>query len=125
LLESLASGIKATNESSRIECGAPDFVISKNAATTGYIEAKDTGESLDKAEKSEQLKRYRDSLTDLVLTNYLEFRWDVNGDLRLLARLGTMNADSKLKQDKSAIQAVVELLADFPVHKAESVGTPQ
>jgi predicted helicase len=125
LLESLASGVKATNEPRRIECGAPDFVISKNAATIGYIEAKDTGESLDKVEKSEQLKRYRDSLTNLILTDYLEFRWYVNGDLRLSARLGTMNVDSKLKQDKSAIQAVVELLADFLAHKAESVGTPK
>ncbi len=68
LIEELAVGVIATNEPSRIECGAPDFVVSKGALTVGYIEAKDVGRSLDEAEKTEQLGRYRDSLTTLILT---------------------------------------------------------
>jgi hypothetical protein len=75
LVESLASGITATNEPKHIECGAPDFILRKGSVTVGYIEAKDIGKSLDEAEKTDQLKRYRDSLTNLVLTDYLEFRW--------------------------------------------------
>ena len=50
LIESLASGISATNEPKHIECGAPDFVIRKGAITVGYIEAKDIGISLDVTE---------------------------------------------------------------------------
>ena len=73
LIEGLAVGITATNEPTHIECGAPDFVVTKGVITIGYIEAKDVGKSLDEAEKSEQLKRYRDSLTNLILTDYLEF----------------------------------------------------
>jgi len=79
LVESLADGITATNEPKHIECGAPDFVIRKGATTIGYIEAKDIGISLDVIEKSDQLKRYRGSLTNLILTDYLEFRWYVDG----------------------------------------------
>ncbi len=75
LVEGLASGISATNEPKRIECGAPDFVIRKGATTIGYIEAKDIGISLDNTEKSDQLKRYLNSLTNLLLTDYLELRW--------------------------------------------------
>src|SRR4030042_247422 len=88
LIEGLASGITATNEPKHIECGAPDFVIKKGSTTIGYIEAKDIGKSLDEAEKSDQLKRYRESLSNLILTDYLEFRWYINGEQRFSACLG-------------------------------------
>jgi predicted helicase len=125
LIESLTSGIIATNEPKHIECGAPDFVVRKGSITTGYIEAKDIGKSLDEVEKTDQLKRYRDSLTNLVLTDYLEFRWYVDGDKRLAASLGTIAKEGKIKRDKDGIQAVGELLGSFLTHKAEAVGTPK
>lgn len=44
LIESLASQVTATNEPKQVECGAPDFVVSRKAAhgpaTVGHIEAK-------------------------------------------------------------------------------------
>jgi len=126
LIEGLAKGVTATNEPKRIECGAPDFLVTKGALTVGYIEAKDVGQSLDEAEKSEQLKRYLNSLTNLILTDYLEFRWYVDGELRRpSARLGTPTRDGKIKHDKAGVQAGAELLSDFLAHKAEAVGTPK
>jgi len=125
LIEGLASGVTAVNEPRRIDCGAPDFVVTKGALTIGYVEAKDIGKSLDETEKTEQLKRYRDSLSNLILTDYLEFRWYVDGERRLSARLGTLTAESKIKRDNAGIQAVAELLSDFLAHKAEAVGTPK
>ena len=53
LLESLGDGVVVTSLPHRIECGAPDFLITKGSATIGYVEAKDIGKSLDEAEKSE------------------------------------------------------------------------
>jgi predicted helicase len=125
LLESLGDGIIATSLPSRIECGAPDFVVTKGLATVGYIEAKDIGKNLDEAEKTEQLKRYLPSLSNLILTDYIEFRWYVNGERRLAARLGTLTAESEIKRDKVGIQAVAELFSSFLAHKAEAVGTPR
>jgi predicted helicase len=126
LIEGLAKGVTATNEPKRIECGAPDFLVTKGALTVGYIEAKDVGQSLDEAEKSDQLKRYLNSLTNLILTDYLEFRWYVDGELRRpLARLGTPTRAGKVKRDKVGVQAVAELLIDFLAHEAEAVGTPK
>ena len=125
LIEGLAEGITATNEPTHIECGAPDFVVTRGATTTGYIEAKDIGKSLDEVEKSEQLKRYRDSLTNLILTDYLEFRWYVNGERRVSARLGTPTKEGRIKRDKAGVESVAELLADFLYRKAEGVGTPK
>lgn len=125
LLESLSDGITATSLPSRIECGAPDFIVTRGSSIIGYVEAKDIGRSLDEAEKTEQLKRYLPSLSNLILTNYLEFRWYVNGEHCLVARLGTLTAESKIKRDSAGIQAVAELLNNFLIHRTEAVGTPR
>jgi len=125
LAESLETGITATNEPKHIDCGAPDFILRKDSATIGYIEAKDIGKNLDDEEKSEQLKRYRDSLSNLILTDYLEFRWYVDGERQLSARLGTASKEGRIKRDKEGIQTVIEILNNFLVHRAEGVGTPR
>ncbi|HEU65933.1 MAG TPA: DNA methyltransferase, partial [Chloroflexi bacterium] len=125
LIEELDSKVTATANPARIECGAPDFVVTKGVATTGFIEAKDIGKNLDEAEKTDQLKRYRDSLTNLILTDYLEFRWYVDGDCCLRARLGNPTNDGKIRRDKAGIQEVAELLTAFLSHRAKGVGTPR
>lgn len=58
----------------------PDFIVLNKDVPILYIEAKDIGVSLDKAEESEQMVRYF-GYTNLVLTNYLEFRFYRNGQL--------------------------------------------
>lgn len=125
LFETLTPGITATNEPRRIECGAPDFIISKSAMTIGYIEAKDIGKSLDEVEKLDQLKRYRESLPSLILTDYLEFRWYVNGEIRLKARLGAPTREGKIKKDEEGIKEVGDLLSAFLDHIPEKVVTPK
>ena len=86
LIESLASGVTATNEPKRVECGAPDFAVTEKRAhgpvTIGHLEAKDVGKDLDEAEKSDQMKRYLPALPNLILTDYLEFRWYLSGEHR-------------------------------------------
>jgi hypothetical protein len=56
----------------------PDFVVLNHDIPILYIEAKDIGISLDKVEQSEQMSRYY-GYTNLVLTDYLEFRFYRNG----------------------------------------------
>ncbi|HEY83295.1 MAG TPA: N-6 DNA methylase [Dehalococcoidia bacterium] len=130
LLESLGEGISATSLPSRIECGAPDFVITKDSTTVGYLEAKDVGKPLDEIEQGkgsdgERFQRYLSSLPNLVLTNYLEFRWYVNGAYRLSATLGRLTKEGKIKRDKDGEKAVGELLGEFLAHRAEGIGTPK
>ncbi len=125
LIEGLDAGLAATSNPKHIECGAPDFVVTKGAIKVGYIEAKDIGKSLDEAEKSEQLRRYRESLPNLILTDYLEFRWYVDGEPRLAARLGTPTKEGKIKKDKAGPESVAKLLEGFICLKAEAVGTPK
>jgi len=56
----------------------PDFIVINKDVPILYIEAKDIGVSLDKVEKSKQMARYF-GYTNLVLTDYLEFRFYRNG----------------------------------------------
>lgn len=112
-IESIDAGITATNEPKRVKCGAPDYVITRGAIPLGYIEAKDVGEPLDKVEKSEQMRRYLESLGNLILTDYLEFRWYVGGKHRLTARLASASTKKKLKIEKDGDKQVTELLVAF------------
>ena len=125
LLESLESGVVATNEPRRIDCGAPDLAISRGPLTIGYIEAKDVGRSLDEAERSDQIQRYLAALPNLILTDYLEFRWYLDGEPRASARLAMVGRDGKVKRDMQGIEAVRQLLADFLAQPPEAVGTPR
>jgi predicted helicase len=125
LLESLDITISATNEPKRVKCGAPDYVIQRNNLTIGYIEAKDIGTSLDKIEKDEQLGRYRHALDNLILTDYIEFRWYVQGEKRLEVRLATRGTDKRLPLDKENVATVEQLLRSFLEHSPEPISKPQ
>jgi len=74
LIESLVPEIKATNEPKRQQCGAPDYIITRKEIPLGFIEAKDIGADLDNKLYKEQFDRYRQSLDNLIITDYLTFR---------------------------------------------------
>ncbi len=65
----------------RTEVGIPDFFIRKDGEIIGHIEAKALDKNLKDFENSEQLKRYREFLPNLILTNFLEFRLYRDGTL--------------------------------------------
>lgn len=67
------------NDPARSVHGNPDFVFLRGDLTAGYAETKDIGVDLDKIEKTEQLERYF-GYSNLILTNYLEFRFFRNGE---------------------------------------------
>src|SRR3989337_2904277 len=76
-------GIHVTTLPKKTEAGNPDFRIwDGKQHIVGYIEAKDLRvEYLDQIETTEQLKRYRHSFPNLILTNFFEFRLYRNGAL--------------------------------------------
>ena len=124
LIESMAAGITATNEPRRVKCGAPDFIVTKKQTPLGYIECKDIGKSLAEVERTDQIKRYRESLSNLILTDYLEFRWYVGGQYRLTVQLATV-ADGKIKPVKNAEQSLQELFSAFLTTSIPTVNSPK
>lgn len=88
--ESGRKNIQITTLPKKTEAGNPDFRIwDGQQFIVGYVEAKKPGENLDGIEDSEQLKRYRSTFPNLILTDFYEFRLYRNGDFidsALLAR---------------------------------------
>lgn len=79
LFESIKPELNAVNDPARSEHGAPDFIFFRGSIIVGYAETKDIDANLDKVEKGEQMKRYF-GYSNLILTNYLEFRFYRNGE---------------------------------------------
>ncbi|HEX5398620.1 MAG TPA: type ISP restriction/modification enzyme [Verrucomicrobiae bacterium] len=127
LLEAINEKIVATNEPKRSSCGAPDYVISRKRdhLSVGYIEAKDVGADLTEIEKSGQLKRYLQSLPSLLLTDYVEFRWFVDGRKRETFRLANVSASGKLtiassEELERARHLLISFLSKSPVDIASA-----
>ena len=107
------AGVRALNEPSHVDCGAPDFIVEQGGVPIGHIECKDVGANLDQVAESDQLKRYREGLPNLILTDYLEFRWYTEGFLHKSARLGHLSAAGGVTRDSRGAQQVPELLESF------------
>ena len=125
LIESLQPGILATNEPTRVACGAPDFIVTKQGVTLGYIEAKDIGTDLSQAERSEQLARYFDGLPNLILTDYLEFRLYHSGQQAGEARLARVEPSGKLRAAVGGSDAFAQLIATFFASHFPDMTTPK
>ena len=125
LIESLNNNLQALNEPKRIACGAPDFVINQGMVEIGHLEAKDIGTSLKKIENTPQIKRYLQALGNLIITDHLEFRWYVSGELRLSAAVASLNQKKQIKPDSQGILQVEQLFCQFFLSKVIQITTPR
>ncbi len=121
LIESLNIGINTTIEAKGNQAGIPDLTIRKNDRILGYIEAKDINIDLSKIEKTEQIKRYLESNIgyNLIITNYLEFRWYVDGECEKTAKLANLEQGQLILV--SDLQPITELLQSFINQKAKDI----
>jgi predicted helicase len=121
LIEGLMMGINARIEEKGNQAGIPDLTIRKNERILGYIEAKDINIDLTKIEKTPQLKRYLESNIgdNLILTNYLEFRWYVNGECEKTAKLADLKSGKIILIND--LQPIRELLQLFLNQKAKDI----
>jgi predicted helicase len=128
LVEQL-TGLGVTNEPKRSACGAPDFTVWKaegyGPMTVGHIEAKDVGENLSEVERSEQLTRYRAALPNLVLTDYLEFRWFIDGQPRVVTRVAELDSRGSVTRLKSGESDFLRELDAFVNRRPRQINRPQ
>jgi predicted helicase len=123
LLDNPAASLAAIIEEKGNKAGVPDFTVRRKDLLVGYVEAKDVGLDLNPVEKTEQLQRYRESLNgNLILTNYLEFRWYVEGKVRLTAVLAERIGDeiTLCNSDKT-----LELLEGFLNYAGAAINSPE
>ncbi|MHB8411415.1 MAG: type ISP restriction/modification enzyme [Candidatus Acidiferrales bacterium] len=119
LIENLDPSVAVVINPKKTPHGSPDFRLTRKKNVldfpVGWIEAKEPGEDLSKIARSDQLKRYY-NLPNLILTDFLEFRWYTDGKERFKASLGTI-VNGKLKFAVDGEAQVEELLRGFLQHK--------
>ena len=122
LLETLVPDIIATNEPARIDCGAPDYVITKKDIPLGYIEAKDLDDNLDDKSHKKQFDRYRNSLNNLIITNYLEFRFYRDGEQVTIVRIGHIE-NGKVVANTENFQTFNDLIVNFCAYRGQTISS--
>ena len=122
LLESALPGVAVTNEPKQIACGAPDLVLTRNAIPLGYIEAKDLGKNLDDPAHAAQLRRYAESLNNLIFTNYLEFRLIRDGKPVQTVAIGEI-VNGKIKDKTKNFADFTALLNAFIGYQGQTIQT--
>ena len=123
LIESLEIGISTIVEEKGNQAGIPDLTIRKNERVVGYIEAKDININITKLDKQneQQIKRYLESNIgyNFILTNYLQFRWYVDGECEKTAELATLEQGEITLVDD--LKPITELLQSFLNQKAKDI----
>ena len=123
LLKALLPDVTVIHEPKSVACGRPDYLLTRNKLTLGYVEAKDLGARLDDDRHKEQFDRYRKALENMIFTNYLEFQlWRGDKELKKVA-LAELRGDKIHDLPKSNFDQFVELIKKFGSHDAQPISS--
>lgn len=120
LLESIATDVMVTNEPTRVKCGAPDYIITKRNIPIGYIEAKDIGKDLNNKEYKEQFGRYKKSLQNLIITDYLNFQLFIDGEFKTSICIGEV-INNTIHPKADNFDSFARLIKDFCSHIGQTI----
>ena len=128
LMQSLLPKMVVTNEPAHVECGAPDYMVSreKDHLPVFFIEAKDLNDTdLDgrsKAGHKEQFDRYKQALDRIIFTDYLDFHLYEHGELFSTVRIAQVSGNKivGLPDAEEAFLAMVDHLATSDIQKITS-----
>ena len=120
LLESLVTDVSVTNEPSRIACGAPDYIITKKHIPIGYIEAKDIGVDLNSKSHKEQFDRYKKSLNNLIISDYLTFQLFRDGLLVSTICIGQIEGN-KIVGKVENYASFTSLIREFSTYAGQTI----
>ncbi len=113
LIKSIVKGIEVTNEPRNVtNCGNPDYVITKGKIPIGYIEAKDIGKDLKSNQYKEQFTRYKKALDNLIITDYIWFRFFQHGELVHEIKIAEIE-DNSIKPINDNFEAFENLIKNF------------
>src|ERR1035437_7685886 len=120
LLESLAPDVMVTNEPARVACGAPDYIITRKSIPVGYIQAKDIGADLSNKSYKEQFDRYKQSLNNLIITDYLTFQLFIDGVFVTSISIGEIQG-SKIVSQPENFAGFTDLIKNFCIFTGQTI----
>ncbi len=120
LLETLAPDVLVTNEPARVACGAPDYILTRKSIPVGYIEAKDIGVALGSKSLKEQFDRYRASLDNLLITDYLDFHLYIDGEFKTSVKIAEIQ-HGRIVPLPANYAAFTHLIKDFCAFNGQTI----
>jgi hypothetical protein len=125
LVEFLVKGVNCVNEPKGSSAGRPDFKVVLGETPLGFIETKDIGANLIETQDSPQLKRYLASSGNLILTDYLDFRWFKKGLLTDTVRLAQLTPKGTIAAVPGADAQLHDLLTNFLKADLITIASPK
>ena len=122
LLETITSDVLITYEPDRVACGAPDYIITNRNIPVGYIEAKDIGKPLESHEYREQLDRYKRSLSNLIITDHLEFHLYQDGKFISSVSIGELQ-NGQIISKHETFDSFKVMVRDFCKYTAVTISS--
>ena len=124
LIESLNHDYDLIHEPKRVHnLGAPDFKAFVGSANIGYIETKNLGENLDIILESIQLKKYIESIDNIILTDYTRFILIRKGqkvmDFNLFSLMDLKNTHFTISDGN--INTFIEFIVEFFNYKLNTI----
>ncbi len=120
LINDLVKGVTVTNEPKRVSCGAPDYIITRKEIPIGFIEAKDVGKDLSDKAYKEQFSRYKKSLDNLIITDYMDFELYINGEFVTSVEIAKIR-DDKVIPIPENFDKFTSLINDFCRYKGQTI----
>ena len=130
LLESIfPENLTVINEPKRQTCGAPDYIVEKKGGIPiGFIEAKDIGDKdldgLKKTGNKEQFDRYKASLNNIIFTDYMNFHFYENGELRTKVKIAEIEGN-RVKPLPENFKEFENLINNFIIHVGHTIKSPK
>ena len=118
LLKSHDKKLKVTNDSVFIACGTPNYIITKNNIPLGFINAEDIGQDFKSNFLKDKFDRYITSLSNILITNYLEFHFYTNGELRKSVRIAEIQSLSITPLPEN-FTILIDIIKDFCTYSGE------
>ena len=120
LLSALNTDVLVTNEPARVACGAPDYILTNKDIPVGYIEAKDIGKPLDSKDYKEQFNRYKTSLPNLIITDYLDFWLDKDGEFTTSIKVAEIKGE-RIVPLPDKFEQFISLYKDFSTSEGQTI----
>lgn len=128
LLNGLLPEFAVINEPKRRSCGAPDYIIEKKEIPVFFIEAKDIGDNDLKGTKKtgnkEQFDRYKASLNNIIFTDYLNFLFYKDGELKAELAIARQNGN-KIEPIPENFAQFTNLIKDFSQSITTTIKSPK
>lgn len=123
LLMTILPDVLVTNEPARVECGAPDYVLTRKDVPVGYIEAKDIGVDLGSKTLKEQFDRYKSGLTNLIFTDYMDFHFYRDGVLTTKIAIASLENGSIVAKPEN-FEQFNQLIHNFAQTVTQTIKSP-